>query len=343
VPWEFFKILTFKVNKWEGPVKLTLKNYRGYANDREIILFGHVFRKNSPDHYSLEGRKWGHARSVLRMFNIRTLGNVEVTLRFKDVNISTKTLDDGYFRFSVPYNLPLESGWHSYSVSLMYGAGELRAEGEFLKPFPGNYGLISDIDDTFLISHSNNIFKKIYLLLTRNINKRKFFEGVVEHYRLLGKAGRKRGEDHNAFFYVSSSEWNLYNLISLFTELHDFPKAVIKLKKIKMGLPDFLFTGSGNHDHKFYKIKHLLEFYPQLRFVLLGDDSQQDPYIYERIVKIFPQNIAAMYIRQSTGSPKRKVTAILDNVTDLGVATCYYYGTRAAIDHSKEIGLLPLY
>ncbi|MEH6681275.1 MAG: phosphatase domain-containing protein [Sediminicola sp.] len=324
-------------------MKLNLKNYRGYANDQGIILFGHVFKKNTPDQYSLEGRKLRYALSVLRLFNIRTLGNVEVTLRFKDIVLTTKTLDDGYFRFSVPYSLPLESGWHSYSVSVMHAAGELRAEGEFLKPYPGNYGLISDIDDTFLISHSNNFILKIYLLLTRNMNKRKFFDGVVEHYRLLGKAGRKEGPDHNAFFYVSSSEWNLYNLIYGFTKIHDFPKAVLKLKNIKTGLGDFLFTGSGSHDHKFYKIKHLLEFYPLLRFVLLGDDSQQDPYIYERIIKIFPKTVVAVYIRQSGRRPKGKIVSLMENMADMGAETCYYHSTVDAMAHSKEIGLLPLY
>src|SRR5690606_25547590 len=111
---------------------------------------------------------------------------------------------------------------------------------------------------------------------TRNISKRNVFDDVVEHYRLLGRAGRKTKEGQNAFFYVSSSEWNLFNLVDEFTALHKFPKAVIKLKKIKQGLGDFLFTGSGSHDHKFQKIKHLLEFYPKLKFILLGDDSQRD-------------------------------------------------------------------
>ena len=65
-------------------------------------------------------------------------------------------------------------------------------EGEFVKPFPGEYGVISDIDDTFLVSHSEIFLKKLYVMLTRNVNKRKVFEKVVEHYRLLNQIGRNR-------------------------------------------------------------------------------------------------------------------------------------------------------
>ena len=85
----------------------------------------------------------------------------------------------------------------------------------------------------------------------------------------------------NPFFYVSSSEWNLYRFIAKFTRIHKLPKAVFLLKDIKRGITDFFMSGRGNHDHKFEKIKHILEFYPGLQYVLLGDDSQQDPLLYK--------------------------------------------------------------
>lgn len=96
--------------------------------------------------------------------------------------------------------------------------------------------------------------------------------------RNLARQGRRARKLRILFFYVSSSEWNLYDFIAEFAVLHDLPKAVIKLKKIKTGLRDFVATGRGNHDHKFIKIKDILSFYPHLEYVLLGDDSQHDPF-----------------------------------------------------------------
>ena len=262
-------------------MKLDLKLYRGYLNDEELVVFGHVFKSWAPDKYRIDRRGIKHMFSIFHMFNIRPMPNVEITLVFKGKKVTTKTLKDGYFRFTIPFDVPLESGWHEYLVSCNMGEMGIVQKDEVLKPFNSNFGIISDIDDTFLISHSSNFFKKLYVLLSKNINKRKIFDDVVQHYRLLSLSGHKDTGGANSFFYVSSSEWNLYEFIVEFSRIHQLPKAVIKLKKIKTGIMDFLFTGRGSNDHKFEKIKKIISFYPQLTYVLLGDDSQRDPFIYE--------------------------------------------------------------
>src|SRR5690606_8679197 len=204
------------------------------------------------------------------MFRIKPINNINITLTFRNLEITTKTLDDGYFRFDVPFNEELESGWHTYQVTCKVGKIGIVEQGELLKPFESKLGIISDIDDTFLISHSNSFFKKLYVMLLKNINNRKIFDDVVEHYRHLSVHGQDSREASNSFFYVSSSEWNLYGFINDVAEMHNLPKAVIKLKKIKTGISDFLFTGRGSHDHKFNKIKDIISFYPGLQYVLLG-------------------------------------------------------------------------
>ena len=320
-------------------MKLDLKLYRGYVNEQELVVFGHLFRSLAPDRYKMDRRGIKHAVSVFQMFRIKPLENIEIRLKFKSKEVVTKTLDDGYFRFNLPFNEELESGWHRYEVTAEFNGYGIVEIGEILKPYESKLAIITDIDDTFLISHSNNFFKKLYVLLLRNINKRKMFEDVVEHYQYLSLAGQEEGEASNSFFYVSSSEWNLYGFIHEFAVMHQLPKAVIKLKKIKTGISDFLFTGRGSHDHKFEKVKDIISFYPNLKYVLLGDDSQKDPYIYERICKIFPENIRAVYIRQTTKRKKKKVIEVLENMESLHVATCYFRDSDRAINHSKALGI----
>lgn len=328
------------MDKKEDLIKLDLKIYRGYVNDNELVVYGHVFQSWAPDKYRLDSKGIHHAVAILHMFRIKPYPNVEVTLRFKDETITTKTLKDGFFRFTLPFNKPLESGWHPFEVSCkIYDFGIVNC-GELLKPYESKLGIISDIDDTFLISHSNSFIKKLYVLLLRNINKRKIYDDVVAHYKALSKAGQNSEAASNSFFYVSSSEWNLYEFIDRFALLHELPKAVIKLKDIKAGISDFLFTGRGNHDHKFVKIKDIISFYPNLSYVLLGDDSQHDPYIYERICKIFPKNIRAVYIRQTSKHQKSAVLNVLQNIESLQVATCYFKFSSEAIAHSKSIGII---
>ncbi|MBZ9630178.1 App1 family protein [Salegentibacter sp. LM13S] len=321
-------------------MKLDLKLYRGYVNNQELVVYGHLFKSWAPDKYRLDRKGIKHAVAIIHMFRISPLKNREITLKFQNTKVTTKTLDDGYFRFSIPFSEELKSGWHEYEVSCNIKDFGMIEKGELLKPHPSKYGIISDIDDTFLISHSNSFFKKLYVMLSKNINKRKIFDDVVDHYKELSRAGQDSDKASNSFFYVSSSEWNLYEFINEFAKMHELPKAVIKLKKIKTGISDFLSTGRGSHDHKFEKIKDIISFYPHIPYVLLGDDSQKDADIYERICKIFPMSVKAIYIRQTGKKQKPEIAKILKNIESLGVSICYFQHSNKAIKHSREEGII---
>ena len=322
-------------------MKLDLKLYRGYINDQELVVFGHLFKSWAPDKYRLDRKGIKHTSAIIHKFRIKPLSNYELQLCFKGKEWKTKTMEDGYFRFTVPFEEDLESGWHEYEVvAKMEDNFGIIEKGELLKPYDSQLGIISDIDDTFLISHSNSFFKKLYVMLSKNVNRRKIFEDVVDHYKALSKAGQDSEQASNSFFYVSSSEWNLYDFIVEFAEMHDLPKAVIKLKKIKTGISDFVKTGRGSHDHKFQKVKDIISFYPNLEYVLLGDDSQQDVHIYERICKTYPENVKSIYIRQTGKEQKEEITEVLNNIESLNVGTCYFKDSEQAIAHSKKMKII---
>ena len=325
-----------------------LKLYRGYANDQELVVAGHVFKPSNGEEYDFQKKSFRNASSIIQMFRTKTQGNADVYLEINNSKIHTKTLKDGYFKFCIPLNYEKKYGWIDYKVSMIFNHKTIEMTGSYIRPLEGNIGIISDIDDTFLISHTRNPFKKLFILLFKNVNTRKIFDDVVAHYQALSSAGRPKNNqqdannknEQNAFFYVSSSEWNLYSFIVKFTEIHQLPRAVLLLKDIKTSLFDFFVTGRGDHNHKFEKIKHILEFYPNLQYVLLGDDSQHDPFLYENICKIFPVTVKAVYIRQNGTEKKEKVLAVLKNIENLNVAVCYFKNSSDAIEHSKLIGII---
>lgn len=319
-------------------MKPILQLYRGYANEEELIVMGHVFKRTYD--YDFQKKNLKNARSIINQFRIKTLENFDIYLKCGTQEIHTKTLDDGYFKFCIPLEKETHFGWMEYEVTIKDGNETITEKGSYIRPHKGKLGIISDIDDTFLISHTQNFFKKIYILLFKNVNDRKVFTDVVPHYQALSSAGRNNKEEENAFFYVSSSEWNLYRFIVKFTKIHNLPRAVILLKDIKRGITDFFMSGRGNHDHKFDKIKHVLEFYPNLKYVLLGDDSQHDPILYERICKIFPVTVKAVYIRQTGKNQKEATKKIMKNLENLEVSVCYYKNSSEAIMHSKSIGII---
>ncbi|WP_316634345.1 App1 family protein [uncultured Flavobacterium sp.] len=319
-------------------MKPILQLYRGYANEEELIVMGHVFKRTYD--YDFQKKNLKNATSIIKQFRIKTLENFDIYLKCDDREIHTKTLDDGYFKFCIPLEKETHFGWIEYEVSIKHKGETITEKGSFIRPHKGKLGIISDIDDTFLISHTQNFFRKIHILLFKNVNDRKVFKDVVPHYQALSSAGRNNKEEENAFFYISSSEWNLYRFIVKFTKIHHLPRAVILLKDIKRGITDFFMSSHGNHDHKFDKIKHVLEFYPNLKYVLLGDDSQYDPILYERICKIFPVTIKAVYIRQTGKYQKEATKKIMKNLENLEVSVCYYKHSSEAIMHSKSIGLI---
>ena len=321
-------------------MKPILKLYRGYANEQELIVMGHVFKPTNRKEYDFQKKKFENASSIIRLFRLKTESNADVYLEHDKTTIHTKTLEDGYFKFCVPLNKEVRYGWIDYQVSIVHGNETIVSTESYIRPKRENLGVISDIDDTFLVSYTENPLKKLYHLLFRNVNTRKVYEDVVPHYQALSNAGRTGGEEQNAFFYVSSSEWNLYRFIVQFTEIHQLPKAVLLLKDIKSHLSDFFRTGRGGHNHKFEKIKHILEFYPNLKYILMGDDSQHDPFLYEAICKIFPVTVKAVYIRKTGKKEKEKVSVALKNIESLGISVCYFTHSSEAIEHSKAIGLI---
>lgn len=322
-----------------------IKLYRGYANQKQLVVFGHVIENypNSENQYTRKGFRY--ARTIVKLFSIKTIPNIRVTLKLENIVFTSLTEKDGYFRFIIDLPVAVPPGWNKYQVSLnetIEGQQfNITKEEEYFSPYESSYCVISDIDDTFLVSHSRKSIKKLFVLLSKNVQARKPFQDVVKHYQLLSYASRNHPQiKENIFFYVSSSEWNLYDMIIKFSELNGLPKAILKLKKIKSGLDDFIMTGKGNHDHKFNKIFNIIDFYPELQFILLGDDSQKDPEIYHQIGKRFPNKIKTVYIRQTRSRKKMDVVNILKEMQLLNIETCYFDHSNKAVIHSLDNGIV---
>ena len=172
---------------------------------------------------------------MLRLFMVIPFANAKISIEWQGTVYNTKAQDDGFFRFEFFPKSPQNKGWQKVLVRLeeeKYKMRAIQCNGEVYIPFPSQHGFISDIDDTFLISHSARFRRKLYILFTKNAHSRKPFKGVVHHYEML--AGHNRfGDNCNPFFYVSGSEWNLYNLIIEFSSVNNLPKGIFLLSSLK--------------------------------------------------------------------------------------------------------------
>jgi phosphatidate phosphatase APP1 len=270
---------------------------------------------------------------------VKPFRDAEVEMEWNGQIIKTKSDQEGFFKFEWKDEPPLEKGWHDVEVKASFnGKYFAKSTGSVYIPYETQYGFISDIDDTFLVSHSANFRKRLYVLFTQNARSRKPFEGSAKHYQLLAY-GNTTPDQPNPFFYVSSSEWNLYEYLVEFTKSNDIPRGIFLLNQLKQ-VHELFKTGQNNHQGKFTRIVRILETYPNQRFILLGDSSQQDPYIYEAVVKHFPKQIHAVYIRDVHKKNFDKVKQVLITLETAGVPCCFFEHSSEAILHSRKIGLI---
>jgi phosphatidate phosphatase APP1 len=199
--------------------------------------------------------------------------------------------------------------------------------------------VISDVDDTFLISHSTRILKKVRLMLFKNAITRLPFPGVVEFYQALQVGGREK--TFNPIFYVSSSERNLYDLLYAFCEYHEIPKGPLLLRDMQTSLRKLIFAGGGDHLHKLKKIRSLLRVFPDIPVILIGDSGQRDPEIYLNVVKENPGRVKGIYIRNIGRKRKlENVRQIAHELEKMNVDMILASDTAEAAHHAAEHGFI---
>jgi len=319
-----------------------VKVYHGFGNSKKVTVFGHVFQFSPVPRKKYSKNFLTNTFALLRLFIVKPYPRAHLKIKWNDTWQYTQSETDGFFRFELDLAVPLAPGWHDVHVILLGSKKEntpvTTGKGVVYIPHQNQYAFISDIDDTFLISHSSRLRKRLYVLLTENAHSRQPFEGVVRHYQLLARAGAPHAES-NPFFFVSSSEWNLYDYIREFAIKQQLPQGVYLLNQLKL-FSQIWKTGQNNHSTKFMRIVRILEVYPEQTFILLGDDTQEDPTIYASIVSHFPKKILAVYLRKVRKKTKPTVLPAIEQMEQAGVMCCYFAHSQEAINHSISIGLI---
>ena len=118
------------------------------------------------------------------------------------------------------------------------------------------------------------------------------------------------------------------------------PAGIYLLNQLKR-FKQLLQTGQGKHSGKFTRIIRIMEAFPDMQFILMGDSSQQDPYIYASIVEHFPKQVYAVYIRDVYKKNTARAKEIMARIESAGIPCCFFTHSNDAILHSQKIGLIP--
>ncbi|WP_246205106.1 phosphatase domain-containing protein [Altericroceibacterium indicum] len=262
-------------------------------------------------------------RTMLAQFASREVPGVHVSLEVSGHDGTTECYNalsdgEGYVHFDIdltPHRpLPKTPMWEVVALRWMDRGEQHCVEANILAPgTETRLAVISDIDDTVIETGVTGGFRSIMRNWQRVVatlpEERIATPGVDAFYGALGggrllpassnqSTGRQIPATHRPFFYVSSSPWNLFSYLVAFMNQKNLPLGPLLLRD--WGFKRETLTASSHRQHKVSSIAAILSLYPDMRFVLIGDDTQGDLPAYADTVKHFPGRIAAIFIRTAS-------------------------------------------
>ena len=231
-----------------------------------------------------------------RLFVDAPVPYLPVTIRFGAASVRTRADHDGYVDVVVRGH-GLGAGWHEAHIEAT-GAGTVSTRILVVAPGP-RLGIVSDIDDTAMVSHVPRMFVAAWNQLVKYTSSREPVPGMAE---LLTRI--KRAHPGTPVIYLSTGAWNVVPTHRSFFDRHGFPAG-------PMLMTDWGPTNTGlfrsGIEHKRTELRRLMIDLPDVTWLLVGDDGQHDPLIYGEAAREHSDRVAAVAVRRLT--PTEQVLA----------------------------------
>jgi phosphatidate phosphatase APP1 len=253
--------------------------FTGYGRRDQVRLLARVLltppRTTEPE----ATRGW-------RRFLSAPASYVEVCVEIGEVVHRVRSDRDGYV--DVLLRGRFEPGW----TTARWSVGERApAESAVRVVAPGRrLGVVSDLDDTVIVTMLPRplvAFRNAFLL---HEDDRRPVRGMARFYRQLARA-----HPDLPFVYVSTGAWNVAPPLTRFLRRHAFPPGPMLLTD--WGPTEQAVFRSGR-EHKRRQLRRLFDELPDVQWLLVGDDGQNDPFIYAEAAQEHPDQVAGIVIRQ---------------------------------------------
>lgn len=340
---ENFDDLTFALRKrlhGDDPLQIVL--YRSYGTVNRLYVKGRVLKDKGILKSTEKDTVWNNLLSMYKRFESDEVRGARLKIDFQGKPYTVTSDKEGYFILDLFTAEPiaLKDMWYDVDVELIeasypFSQAVKSTAHVLVPPVDAEYGIISDIDDTVVKTSATSLLAMARNTFFHNAHTRLPFAGVSEFYKSL-QLGRN-GQRNNPFFYVSSSPWNLYDLLIDFLDLNEIPEGPLLLRDFGLGDKE----SESHMSHKFKEIKNILEAYPHLNFVLIGDSGQEDPKIYREVVSKYPGRILAIYIRDVQLADREKIAVDISKaVARDKVEMVVVDNTVEAAEHALKTGLI---
>lgn len=192
----------------------------------------------------------------------------------------------------VKLKVDLVPGWHE--ISLRVHNGDDAKANILVISEHQKFGVISDVDDTVVVTALPRPLLAAWNSFVLSEHARVATPGMaVMMQRILHE------HPSSPTIYLSTGAWNVAQTLQRFMSRNLYPKGPLLLTD--WGPTDRAWFRSGQQ-HKVDQLRRLAQEFPNISWVLIGDDGQHDPTIYAEFARRFPEHVRAIVIRQLTPS-----------------------------------------
>ncbi len=266
--------------------------YPGYGGEDWVRVLGRVLivppvpTKHRGEYASVRG--WRSFASV-------PVGYAQATVTIDGVSHDVVADRGGVIDTVLPARL--QPGWQPIEMSVE-GSDPFETR-VYVVGSDLRFGIISDVDDTAMVTALPRPFIAAWNSFVLDEHARQPVPGMAV---LLERLIR----DHPGapMVYLSTGAWNVAPTLQRFLRRHLFPPGALLLTD--WGPSHDRWFRSGR-EHKEENLRRLAREFPNVKWMLIGDDGQHDDDLYTAFTSEFPEHVTAVAIRRL--SPTQAVLA----------------------------------
>lgn len=268
---------------------VTVVPYPGYGSTQWIRVLARVLLTKNPRPGSRAARKMlKRSESVRgwRSFTSVPINEVIVTIRINGHEMVVKADRGGVVDTHI--EMSLEPGMHT--VQLQAEDSEV-AEAQIHVVSPeARIGLVCDVDDTVMVTALPRPFLAAWNSFVLDEHARVPTPGMAVFLSRVAQIA-----EGMPVVYLSTGAWNVAPTLRRFLGRNLYPQGTLLLTDWGP-TRDRMFRSGREHKEK--QLRRLAHEFPDIKWILVGDDGQHDETIYAEFEKEHPASVKAVAIRQ---------------------------------------------
>ncbi|MFI8595842.1 DUF2183 domain-containing protein [Kocuria koreensis] len=264
----------------------------GYGKTSWVRVLGRAVYKTMMfsdiiDSFAGDQRATSPARGW-RSFTSVPIANAEIDVVIGDQHFQVSADHGGVI--DVELAIELAPGVHTVRMST--AGSDVVSSTVYVVPDDEKIGIICDVDDTIMVTALPRPLLAAWNSFVLSEHARMPTPGMPVFLERLHRA-----HPHAPIMYLSTGAWNVAPTLRRFLSRNAYPEGTLLLTDWGPTRTRWFRSGAA---HKVDSLKRLAREFPDMKWILVGDDGQRDPDIYNGFALRYPENVAAIVIRNLT-------------------------------------------